>query len=515
MKIHPMGDRALLIEIDNVPGLHAAITAARSRAEFPRVIDVVPAARTVLVRFTGEAAVMERAIRALDITSTDTSHGELVEIDVVYDGPDLDAVAERAGFAREDLIQCHADTIYDVAFCGFAPGFAYLTGLDPALHMPRLDAPRIRVPAGSVAIAAAYTGVYPRESPGGWHLIGRSDAPLFDERREPAALLSPGMRVRFRPVPTLTRLRPDPPAEAPWRAGKADPPSELTRIDGPLEVVATGPIALLQDLGRPGFGDIAVGASGAFDRAALRLANRLLGNPESDTTIEALGGGLTLRSLAHCTVCITGATGSVTIDGRPADRCTPITLTPGALVSVGQPDSGLRSYLAVRGGFTEAMSLHSRSRDTLAGLGPEPLRAGDVLAVGPVRGAPHVDHVPTSPSPETLVLRALPGPRWDWFDSVTHDQLARAAYTVSSRSDRIGLRLEGPPLRRLPDRGELPPEGMVRGAVQVPPDGQPVLLGPDHPVTGGYPVIAVVVDADLDRCAQARPGTPVRFRLAG
>lgn len=285
-----------------------------------------------------------------------------------------------------------------------------------------------------------------------------------------------------------------------------------------IEVVAPGPRALVEDLGRPGWAQYGVGPSGAYDRGALRLANRLVGNREEAAAVEALGGGLALRALAPVVVAVTGADGPVTVtasDGGAYEvgRRAPVHLATGATLALGQPSQGLRSYVAVRGGLAVRRTFASASTDTLAGLGPAPLAARDRLPLGSdgVRH-PHVDHAPHRPSGGPL--RVVPGPRDDWFAEGALGLLLAASWTVTPQSDRVGVRLDGPLLVRRPERGELPSEPVVTGALQVPPDGRPVLLGPDRPTTGGYPVIGVVVDADLDRAAQLRPGDQLRFRLA-
>lgn len=279
-----------------------------------------------------------------------------------------------------------------------------------------------------------------------------------------------------------------------------------------IEVVASGPRTLVQDLGRPGWAQYGVGPSGAFDRGALRLANRLVGNREDAAGLEALGGGLVLRALAPLVVAVAGADGPLTVSGRAADRRTPLHLAPGDALALDHPSAGLRAYVAVRGGFAAPRTFGSASTDTLAGLGPAPLAPGDLLPLGSAGGGhPHVDHAAARASDGPLHL--VPGPRGDWFDEGALDLLLATAWTVTPQSDRIGVRLDGPALARRAGLGELPSEPVVTGALQVPPDGRPVLLGPDRPTTGGYPVIGVVVDNDLDRAAQLRPGDRVRFRL--
>lgn len=289
-----------------------------------------------------------------------------------------------------------------------------------------------------------------------------------------------------------------------------------------VRVIDPGPLALVQDLGRPGLAALGVSASGAFDRAAHRLANRLVGNDEGAATIECLLGGLRLALPAGTWFAVTGAWSDavlVTDDGRR--RVEPHTATLVASASelhLGPVTHGLRSTVAVRGGLAVPLALGSRSRDTLAALGPEPLRAGDELPLGPDPAAPVplADLVPVDPPTDGVVeLGVRPGPRHDWFDAAAWSLMLTSEWITSARSDRTGVRLEGPALARVPDLVgvELASEGMLRGSIQVSPDGAPTVLGPDHPVTGGYPVIAVVVDASLDRLAQLRPGQPVRLRL--
>lgn len=271
-----------------------------------------------------------------------------------------------------------------------------------------------------------------------------------------------------------------------------------------IEVVETGPSATVQDLGRFGYLDLGVPRSGAFDRAALRLANRLVGNSDDatgDAGIEITLGGFAMRAVDAVTVALTGAV------CPGLDWGTALTLPAGATVRLGAPATGLRSYLAVRGGIAAEPVLGSRSTDTLSGLGPLRLRAGDVLRIGP--GGGQISGAAAHPGDAPAVLPVRWGPRDDWFTRPARGWFIDAEWTVRSDSDRVGIRLEGPSLER-ERRDELPSEPMLPGAVQVPADGQPILFGPDAPVTGGYPVIAVVTD--LDRAAQLRPGDVVRFR---
>ena len=277
-------------------------------------------------------------------------------------------------------------------------------------------------------------------------------------------------------------------------------------------MLATGPLALVQDLGRPGLASQGVGRSGAADRAALRLANRLVANAEGAAGIEVLFGGLRVRAEDDLVVALAGASGRVELDGTLVGHHAVVRVAAGSELSLGTPAAGLRTYLAVRGGIDVTAVLGSRSTDTLSGIGPPPLGAGMVLPVGPAPAAyPTVEHAPVAaPTNDEVLLHAMLGPRADWVRNA--EQLATTAWTASGRSDRVGTRLEGVALERARE-DELPSEGLVRGAVQVPPSGAPVLFLADHPVTGGYPVVAVVLDADVDRAAQVRPGQRVRFAL--
>jgi biotin-dependent carboxylase-like uncharacterized protein len=282
-----------------------------------------------------------------------------------------------------------------------------------------------------------------------------------------------------------------------------------------VRVVRPGPLTTVQDAGRSGVAALGVPRAGALDQPARALANRLVGNAPQAAVLETTLGGVALRALTPLVAAVTGAPAPVRVDGRPAPWGAPLRLAAGAVLELGAATDGVRGYLALDGGIEVPPVLGSRSADLLSGLGPPPLTAGQLLPLGHPAGPPcWIDPLPQPGPPRELVLRLDPGPRDDWFAAGTLELLASARYQVSPASNRIGLRLSGPPLTRRPGRGELPSEGMVLGAVQVPPDGLPVVFLADHPTTGGYPVVGVVPAADLAAAAQARPGTPVRFAVA-
>lgn len=277
-------------------------------------------------------------------------------------------------------------------------------------------------------------------------------------------------------------------------------------MTGALEIASAGPLTTIQDLGRPGLAHLGVPRSGALDAPALALANRLVGNPVDAAGLEVTMSGCSFRVTTPVTMAVTGALAPVTIAGRGYGYGGPVAVRAGALVTIGPPLVGVRTYLAVAGGIDVAPVLGSRSTDTLSGLGPPRVRDGDVLPIGVASAGPvaTVDFVPP-PSTGPLRLRIRRGPRDDWFTPAARELLG-SAYTMSVDSNRVGARLAGPALERADAGRQLPSEGLVVGAVQVTADGRPLVFLADHPTTGGYPVIAVVDAADLPRLAQARPG---------
>ncbi len=280
-----------------------------------------------------------------------------------------------------------------------------------------------------------------------------------------------------------------------------------------LTVLRSGVRTSIQDLGRPGHAAIGVSPSGAADRAALRLANRLLGNAEGAAAVECTLGGLALQADRGHWCAVTGAVADVTIDGVGAPMGVPVFVGAGAVLELGLPRHGLRTYAAFAGGLDTRVLLGSRSEDTLGRLVPTPVTAGAVLPIGiPNPDLPGVDHPVNSALPEgdPHLVPVTPGPRRDWIDDRTWATFTSATFVVTDRLDRIGIRLRGPVLtRRI--TAELPSEGLIRGAVQLPPSGEAIVFLADHPTTGGYPVIAVVDDAATDLLAQVRPGQTVRF----
>ncbi|MCC2320607.1 5-oxoprolinase/urea amidolyase family protein [Cellulomonas xiejunii] len=555
-RLLPCGEDGVLVEVAGLAAVRALDAALRA-APVRDVVDVVPAARTVLVRGaarsrrTWAAAVARVAADAAarwDDAGAEgagaaagsglaAAGGRVVEVPVVYDGADLHDVADETGLSAEEVVGRHlvgGPDGYRVAFGGFAPGFAYVVGLDPRLHVPRLASPRTRVPTGAVAVAGEFTAVYPAASPGGWRLLGTTDVAMFDvaRGREGAALLGPGDVVRFvrRSAPAVAAAAgaraaaaPEPVTAGPDARAAGAPTPRAVPAARTLTVVATGPLTLVEDAGRPGLAAVGVPRSGAADPDALRRANRLVGNRADAAGLEVLLGGLVLRCDTTTAVAVTGARVAALIDGVLVPHATAVRAPAGSTLRLAAPRDGLRTWLAVRGGIDVPPVLGSRSADVLSGLGPAAVRPGDLLPLGAaLDGLPEPalpgaaagdgqDAADVDGPAAVVLLDASDGPRLDHLDGRSGADLWSTVWEVAAASNRVAVRLTGAPLTRA-TLGELASEGLVAGAVQVPHDGRPVLFGPDHPVTGGYPVVAVLTRAAQARAAQLRPGQQVRLR---
>ncbi|WP_022872734.1 carboxyltransferase domain-containing protein [Nesterenkonia alba] len=518
------GTRGILLEFGSLEEVMAAHQQL-SRHPLTGQQDAVAAARTVLLRFVSPEA---RAQAATQLATTATApyaptEADEVTIEVVYNGEDLVPLAGELSMSPQALIDWHSRQSWRGAFGGFAPGFTYTVAEEAPRSMPRRQSPRTAVPPGSVALGGEFSAVYPRSSPGGWQLIGHTAASMWDITRTKPALVAPGDRVHYRPVREhLTTQRP--PTPAPGTGGPAGEPTAAPV----LRVLACGLQALIEDCGRPGYTGWGVPVSGVADAPAAGQANRLVGNAPEAAVLEIIGG-ITLQAEATAVLAVTGAQTQLEItdgDGatRHPQRCTPFAVLAGETLTLAPPRRGLRSVLALRGGFAAEEVLGSRSTDTLSGLGPAPLRPGDQLSAADDAVAPVTDPEPSTlpePAEEGItVLRFTYGPRDDWFPAAEQQRLAQQRWTVSAAADRVGLRLSPDPgdpggrgLHRT-GRGELPSEGVMPGSLQVPPSGEPVVFLRDHPVTGGYPVIGVVVDEDLPAAAQLAPGDTIWLRPA-
>ncbi|HEX7251333.1 MAG TPA: 5-oxoprolinase subunit PxpB [Thermoanaerobaculia bacterium] len=476
-----------------------AIAAALAAAPPGGFLAGVPGAATLLLlfdplRLTAEA--LRRRLKELAQTAAGEPTERILRIPVWYGGPDLADLARERSMPEAKFAEQHAAGSYRVAFLGFAPGFAYLTGLPRQLHAPRLPTPRTRVPAGSVAIGGPYTGIYPDETPGGWRLIGRSPVRLFDPRATRPSLLRPGDEVRFEPIgePEFHAQS----ARARAADSVADPPSGRPII----RVLSPGLASSVQ--GAPNFRFVSWGVppGGAMDIVALAEGNARLGNAKQAAGLEVTLVGPELEALEAIDACLSGARPAADLDGRVISSSEPFEWRAGRKLRVARVEGGARSYICIAGGLA-ASGLPETSRRLKPGdllYAPEETARGSARPfASPERGVDESESI-------VRVVLAEPG----LFTPESVRDFLGNAFRVSASSDRRGVRLEGPPLSH-ETGADVPPEGTAPGAIQVPRDGQPIILGPDRPVTGGYAKVATVIGADLPVVAQSAPGRVLRF----
>ena len=521
-RIREAGDSALLLEWEEAidPRVNAravAVATAMRSQSLPGVRDVVPTFRSVTVFFDpliAETQVVRGALADVSQSPLQVVEGKTIEVPVTYGGetgPDLTTVADWAGVSAANVAERHAGRDYRVFMLGFLPGFAYLGSVDAQIASPRRQSPRIRVPAGSVGIAGQQTGIYPRESAGGWQIIGRSELKVFDPSQVPAALFSPGDRVRFKAVPSN---------DAPFEHSRArtNAPHIAPRSRA-LTVLRPGLFTTIQDEGRWGSQASGVPVSGAMDFVSHRIANALVGNATSAATLEVTLAGPELRFEEETRIAIAGANLRPSIDGATVSMGVATTCRAGAVLRFGERASGARAYIAFDGGIDSPLVLGSRATHVGAALGGvdgRALVAGDRLAIGPsgVRPLHTMSHM-DGPDPAAKVaggarLRVLPGPQDDFFPEAAFALLERSRFIVTPQSNRMGYRLSGAALPRIPDREMISDTAFV-GGIQVPASGEPILLMSDRQTTGGYPQLATVITADLPLAGQLAPGDWVEF----
>ena len=464
---------------------------------FPQTTVVVGLA-SVLVSWKGEldeGALLRAASAGAEGVTPLPGRHHLIEL--VLDGEDLEEACRATGLGVDEVATSLGAHHFRVGCVGFSPGFGYLTGLSGALaNLPRRPTPRPRVAAGSFAVAAGYCAFYPQPSPGGWWLLGRTTTTLFDVHDEHPSLFSPGDLVSLRVVDEL-----QPTSNVPTQRGERDSRGVPT-----AQVISAPPGTSIVDDGRLGFERWGVGPSGPFDPERAHALRMLLGNAPG--AIEVNGSGLRLRFLRPATVAALDLT--LRIDGREAPSGIPIEVHAGQELDVSASRRGPRGYVGFAGGPLVAPILGSMSTCSLSGVGPGFLQEGDVVGSGPSeRTRARVDF-PEDSSPE--VLRVLAGPHLASLQGGV-GELERAAFRVTSPVSRAGLRLEslGASLPR--EEGNLSSLPVVTGAVQLPPDGNPVILGPDRATLGGYPIIATVIDADLGKLGRYEIGDVVRFEV--
>lgn len=526
-EVVPFGDSAWLVEVDSVDVAQQLASSLQQEIvanTAPMAIgDVVVGFRSLVVhvdpltndpqRSQPWLAQLEDSLRAGSEADDLPAAARRVDIPTTFDGPDLDEVAEVAGLAADAVVELLTGCELRVAFLGFSPGFPYLVGLPPALEgVQRRASPRTSVPPGSVALAGGFAAVYPQSTPGGWMLVGRTSLPLFDPEVPPYARLRAGDIVRFRPTDPEGTVSPVDFGRTGSSSGRAPRRAQSPRF---VEVLEPGLLSLVEDGGRTSVASIGIPDAGPADPDSMRLANRLVGNPDDDAAIEVTARGPTLRFRADAHIAVVTATHEsidLTIDRHPVGDDTVVPVSNGQTVSAGQLRHGLRAYLGIAGGIEIPMVVGSRSSDVLSGLGLGPLVAGDQLDLGAPRH-PRGFLTPARSEgsvSDPSVIRVIEGPHR--FGPEGLDRLCSIRWRVSDASNRVGLRLSAPGAA-LSTPGRIHSTGTVTGAVQVPPDGQPIVLMPDHATVGGYPVIACVIRADLARLGQLRGGDFLGFEL--
>ena len=548
--VRPLGEGALLLRFGNDISndinrnvLNHMRSLEKNRGNIHGVKEILPAFASLLVHYdpleVTSAQIEEWCFSVSSGDDTETGNARTVHIPVCYGGeygPDLTAAAEIAGLSAEDVVRLHSKATYQVYFLGFTGGFPYLGGLPEELAcVPRLSTPRQRVERGAIGIAAGQTGVYTLTSPGGWYLLGQTPKALFDPSQDPPALLKPGDSVKFVPLTDATEFEPE-----------TVLPEENLLLEHPwIEIVSPGPMTSVQDVGREGYARHGVSKSGAADDLALRTGNALLGNPDDVAGLEVAMGKLKIRALGSSTIALTGADCGAKLTrsmfrGAPAESvCTNkiVSLQKGDELELGVARDGARAYLCVRGGVDVPRVLGSRSTDIKAKLGGHQgriLQVGDELGRCQYAGdASSVDlRAPYDPLREEdlavdkreWVLRVLPGPGDPGTDTASAaictadlDALVGAgSFDVTPRSDRMAVCVSHSGVdagqRDLPVGGQQMSEACVSGTIQLPPDGNPVILLSEHQTTGGYKVPAVVIQADLWKVGQMRPGDKMRFK---
>lgn len=526
--IEPLGDRAIVLRFGD--GIDQAtsdqiIAAWRTiaGANVPGIVDIVPAYTTLTVHYDWQAFPREGADEPwrwlekhlsdlLDpLDRTDDRTGRTIDIPVCYDtpfSPDLDDVAAATGLAPEEIIRRHGEGRYRVAFLGFRPGFPYLLGLDPALAVPRLATPRASILAGSVGLAGAQTGVYPTQGPGGWRLIGRTPSTLLDTHRAEPTTLQPGDAVRF------VRIDAD---EFARRDNRRDNQTTVdacavTVSDTAIDVLSPGIHTSVQDHGRAGWRHLGIGVGGASDTIAVALANALVDNSPDAAVLEMTLRGPDLRVCRALTLALAGDGMEAFADDVPVPFARPVKVGAGTRLSFRSTGIGARAWLAVAGGIRASRWLGSASADFGGHAFGRALRGGDRLAIAsPPRAIDVADH-------------SVDASRW-WIDAKAEidapmilrfvvdgdatpdvaEALAARVWRTTLAADRTGVRLEGRALTSVAGGSRIS-AGVLLGTIQLPPDGMPILLGPDGQTTGGYPVVGHLIEADLPRLAQLKPG---------
>ena len=519
MDIRPLGEKAVIVYFEETISYDISrkvhiLYDTLKEMDIPYVYDIVPAYRSLTIHYDPlrlPFSVLKTQIEGLDLSKkSEERKGKLLKVPVLYGGkygPDLEYVASYHNISTDDVIRYHTGRDYFVYMLGFSPGFTYLGTLHQMLETPRLKTPRKRVDAGAVGIAGRQTGIYAVPSPGGWQIIGRTYLRLFDPERNPPVLLNPGDRVRFFSVSEEEFLSHISTSSA----------QKAHKVTNPVfEVLDPGPLSIIVDSGRRGYGSIGLSQGGPMDYTSYLLSNYILGNGEDAPSVEILFSGFSIRTLKDTVVSLVGGQFEVFVNSDRFYSNNKFFLKKGDILKIGKRIEGARVYLSVPGGIDAPLVLGSASLDMKAGIGGiygRPLEKGDLI---PIRSSSdftigrELVRVPCKKD-SPIVLRFIPGPDLDHFPEGIISTFSGNTYRVTQEGDRMGYRLEGPKIPHNKKGPGIISDGTVPGTIQIPGDGMPIVLTRDAQPLGGYAKIGVVISPDLDRLSQAIPNDEIRF----
>ena len=540
-RILDLGDAALMVDfrgqIDPLSRIHQLCALLFS--ETPEWLkDLIPGIDTLLIslHFKDNQYAQTRAearTRLEDFLSiiqkdkkTTLANDTVHRVRVCYDpeiAPDLIASAEKCNLPLREFIKRHKNSDTRVDILGFMPGFAYCSGLDPSLKLPRLESPRTAVPKGSVAIAELQTGIYPKPTPGGWNVIGRTPDILFDPRSARPSLLTPGDRLEFIEIDLGEFKKLSAEAEAKTVPRKTSQDSS----DQSVEVINPGLLTTIQGLPRYGFAHLALSAGGPVDIESARLANALLGNPEDAAGLEITGVGPKLLFHVDTWVAWVGAQCSGVIDGKSFPGNRPVRIRKGQTLSFGAMAQGYRIFLAMSGGIESEFILGGRGSHLSADIGDKVIQKEDVLYLSQAHLAQEKplfkklnnaasDYPkwsiasPANPGKSVQLIKAVPSIHFDLLSPEEQSLLSKTVWTVSSQSNRMGMRIDSDFKVSKPITG-IASQGIWFGTIQLPPSGQPIVMLAEHQTTGGYPRLLETISSERSTLAQLRPGSKIQF----
>lgn len=490
--LHRAGDCGLLAELQGEVTSSTLLAAGHALQQQFAPMAQVAGHSSVLMLFDRAPEPPEDMVVVLDVSgdaplqSGVRHHSIAVSFSAAH-APDLPEVLTRLGLSKDEFLRTLSACTLRARFTGFRPGFAYLDGLPSSWDLPRRPTSRTRIPRGSLGLAAGMAGFYPDDSPGGWNIVGRTSELFWDPVRTQPSLLSLGDVVHIEPVETLTPATPLPYPPQPSTANLV-----ATCITSGQQTL----IVSLPDIRRYGH---SLSPGGAFDPELAKRANQRAGNAENATLLECTLVGPELRFEIDCRVVWEGASIAWKRNDQPVDE-TEITMRRGDVLRLGRLTSGLRGWLAFSGGGLQRL-------DEAFMIAPRRLARGASLRRGDAAGA-STNHDPAAPRTSLSEIAVTIGPHD--LDPESLRSLLEDEWTVSRALDRTGIRLQ-PARSHVAAPASIPSTGMQFGTIQLHPNGELVVMGPDHPITGGYLQPFTVVSGDLWKLAQLQPGERVQL----